>query len=73
MEGMEKVHDGSSDDLEYGDWLSNIIAINSDGNTIIPVYSELYTLKHASENGHLVVGWTTVSPNFGVDRFEIPV
>ena len=52
MEGMEKVHDGSSDGIGYGYWLSNIIATNSDGSTVIPVYSELYALKHASEAEH---------------------
>ena len=52
MEGMEKVHDGSRDGIGYGYWLSNIIAANSDGSTVIPVYSELYALNHASENEH---------------------
>ena len=52
MEGMEKVHDGSSDGIGYGYWLSNIIATNSDGSTVIPVYSELYALKHETENEH---------------------
>jgi hypothetical protein len=52
MEGMEKVHDGSSNGIGYGYWLSNIIATNSDASTVIPVYSELYALKHASEKEH---------------------
>ncbi len=52
MEGMEKVHDGSSDGIGNGYWLSNIIATNRSGETIVPVYSELYALKHSSEQEH---------------------
>jgi hypothetical protein len=52
MEGMEKVHDGSTDGYGNGYWLSNIIAANKKADTILPVYSELYALQHTSEQEH---------------------
>lgn len=50
MEGMETVHDGDSQSgIGAGYWLCNFIATDQQAQTIIPAYSELYALKHPSE------------------------
>lgn len=76
MEGMEKVHDGSGDGIGYGYWLSNIIATNRSGETIIPVYSELYALKHASEseqseNSKILKAFETVETELGKNHISV--
>ena len=58
MEGLELVHDGSKGKVSLGYWLSNIVAVSSKGEEIIPLYSELYALKkeqaEVSENKKII-------------------
>lgn len=70
MEGMEKVHDGSSGGLGFGYWLANVIAVDRTGEKIIPAYSELYALHHegeqeASENKKILDSISTVQDIVG--------
>jgi hypothetical protein len=43
MEGLTYVYDGSKDKTGNGYWLSNMSAVDEQGSTLIPLYSELYS------------------------------
>jgi hypothetical protein len=48
MEGLAYVHDGSRDEIVRGYHLCNVAGVGEDGSLIVPIYSELYSLKKES-------------------------
>jgi len=62
MEGLARVHDGSTDSIGLGYWLMNIIGINRTGEQITPLYNKLYSfeLGTQSENSEILEGIFTV-------------
>jgi hypothetical protein len=48
MEGLSLVHDGSRDKIGQGYNLCNIVGIGESGSSIVPIYSELYSMKKES-------------------------
>jgi len=45
QEGLAQVHDGSTGKLGPGFWLCNAIGASADGQTLVPAWSDLYSLK----------------------------
>lgn len=45
QEGLAQVYDGSTGKLGPGFWLCNAIGASADGQTLVPAFSELYSLK----------------------------
>ena len=66
MEGLSWVHDGSKNDNGNGYWLSNISGVDEKGQTIIPLYSELYShqAETCSQNQKILDGLEAVAPYF---------
>ncbi|MFQ6678487.1 MAG: hypothetical protein ACE5D0_09230 [Fidelibacterota bacterium] len=64
MEGLAHVWNGSEKKTTNGFWWSNIIGIKDDGRSIIPAYSELYSLdeESSSENQKILKGIKAVHP-----------
>ncbi|MCH7733412.1 MAG: transposase [Candidatus Marinimicrobia bacterium] len=58
MPGLARVWNGSKKKTTNGYWWSNIIGISGDGRSIIPAYSELYSLdmESSSENQKILKG-----------------
>jgi hypothetical protein len=48
MEGLAFVRDGSRDEIALGYHLCNVAGVGEDGSLIVPIYSELYSLKKES-------------------------
>jgi hypothetical protein len=76
MEGLEKVYDGSEDKTAYGYWLLNLVAVDSNGECMIPAYSQLYALKHPdeceySENGKILEGIHKVQDVVGREQIIV--
>lgn len=83
MEGLAGVHDGSKDTVGLGYWLLNVVGIGGDGSTIVPAYSELYSLgsESTSENKKILSAITRICKVIGTagiwvmdrgcDRFEL--
>ena len=76
MEGLETVRDGSSHELKLGYWQANIIGISKDGETIIPAYSELYSINHKSEgidgeNGKILKAVNMVEDVIGKGKIHV--
>ena len=67
MEGLARVHDGSSDAVGMGYWLMNIIGINRSGEQITPLYQKLYSFAAGarSENSEILEGIFTVAKRVG--------
>lgn len=67
MEGLARVHDGSSDSVGLGYWLMNIIGVNRCGDQITPLYHKLYsfTAGSRSENSEILEGIFTVTKQIG--------
>lgn len=65
QEGIAQVYDGSTGKPGPGFWLCNAIGVTSDGQTIVPAYSELYSLKEedTSENRKILDAIDTVQRN----------
>jgi hypothetical protein len=62
QEGIAQVYDGSTGKTGPGFWLCNAAGVTSDGQRIIPAYSELYSLKEeaTSENRKILEAIDTV-------------
>ena len=68
MEYLARVQDGSAKELVDGYWLCNVIACQSGGNDIIPLYQSLYSAaapEHQSENDELLKSVDTVTKHCG--------
>jgi hypothetical protein len=68
MEYLARVRDGSAKELVDGYWLCNVIACQSGGNDIIPLYQSLYSAaapEHQSENDELLKSVDTVTKHCG--------
>jgi hypothetical protein len=68
MEYLAQVRDGSTKELADGYWLCNVIACQSGGNDIIPLYQSLYSSaapEHESENEELLKAVDTVTGHCG--------
>ena len=68
MEYLALVRDGSAKELVDGYWLCNVVACQSGGNDIIPLYQSLYSAaapEHKSENDELLKAVDTVSGHCG--------
>ena len=76
MEGLGKVHDGSADEITNGYWLSNIVGVDTEGDLLVPAYSELYshTSEVTSENQKIlkaidrVSEWSDSESIYVIDR-----
>jgi len=69
MEYLARVRDGSAKELADGYWLCNVIACQSGGNDIIPLYQSLYSSaapEHESENVELLKAVDTVTEHCGM-------
>jgi hypothetical protein len=73
MEGLAWVHDGSKDGSGPGYWLSNISAVDEKGQTIIPLYSELYShqAEVCSQNQKILDGINRVAAYFPPDAISV--
>jgi len=62
MEGLARVHDGSTSSIGIGYWLMDIIGINRTGEQITPLYNKLYSFEAEtqSENSEILEGIFTV-------------
>lgn len=62
QEGIGQVYDGSTGQKGPGFWLCNAAGVTSDGQRIVPAYSELYSLKEeaTSENRKILTAIDTV-------------
>lgn len=56
MEGLGKVHDGSEGEIANGYWLLNAVGVDTEGDLLVPAYSELY-----SHNAEVTRFWSAVS------------
>jgi len=68
MEYLARVRDGSAKELVDGYWLCNVIACQSGGKDIIPLYQSLYSAaapEHQSENDELLKAVDTVTGHCG--------
>jgi hypothetical protein len=67
MEGLARVHDGSTNSIGLGYWLMNIIRINQTGEQITPLYNKLYSfeVETQSENSEIPAGIFTVMKHVG--------
>jgi hypothetical protein len=68
MEYLARVRDGSKKELADGYWLCDVIACQSGGNDIIPLYQSLYSAaapEHQSENDELLKAVDTVTEHCG--------
>jgi hypothetical protein len=68
MEYLARVRDGSAKELADGYWLCDVIACQSGGNDIIPLYQSLYSAaapEHQSENDELLKAVDTVTEHCG--------
>ena len=68
MEYLARVRDGSKKELADGYWLCDVIACQSGGNDIIPLYQSLYSAaapEHKSENDELLKAVDTVTEHCG--------
>ena len=68
MEYLARVRDGSEKELADGYWLCDVIACQSGGNDIIPLYQALYSAaapEHQSENDELLYSVDTVTEHCG--------
>ena len=67
MEGLARVHDGSTKSIGLGYWLMNIIRINQTGEQITPLYNKLYSFEvdTQSENSEILEGIYTVMKHVG--------
>jgi hypothetical protein len=45
QEGLDQVYDGSTGKTGPGFWLCNAVGVSADGQTLVPAWSELYSLK----------------------------
>ena len=64
MEGLAKVYDGSAKDLGLGYWLCNVTAVDDKAQTVIPIYSELFSheAEVTSENEKILHAVNAVMP-----------
>lgn len=67
IEGLARVHDGSSDSVGLGYWLMNIISVNRSGDQITPLYHKLYSFAAGarSENSEILEGIFMVAKRIG--------
>ena len=76
MEGLGRVHDGSEDELANGYWLSNVVGVDTEGDLLVPAYSELYSqqIEVTSENQKIleaigrVSEWSDSESIYVIDR-----
>ena len=83
MDGLDKVRDGDKDVIGTGYYMCNITSVDESGELIVPIYSDLYSLKeeNTSENKkileatELVISGSRKESIFvcdrGMDRIEI--
>jgi len=55
QEGLAQVHDGSTGKLGPGFWLCNAIGASADAQTLVPAWSDLYSLKVESTSENLKI------------------
>lgn len=76
MEGLDRVHDGSADEISNGYWLSNVVGVDTEGDLLVPAYSELYShnVEVTSENRKIleaigrVSEWADAESIYVLDR-----
>lgn len=70
MSGLGLVWDGSEKKKGQGYWLCNVTGVDESGSTIVPAYSELYSLQEesSSENKKILAAIANVSKVVGGDK-----
>jgi len=70
MSGLALVWDGSEKKKGQGYWLCNVTGVDESGSTIVPAYSELYSLteESSSENKKILTAIATVTQVIGKDK-----
>ncbi len=70
MSGLGLVWDGSEKKKGQGYWLCNVTGVDESGSTIVPAYSELYSLfeESSSENKKILTAIAHVSKVIGGDK-----
>lgn len=73
MSGLALVWDGSEQKQGQGYWLCNVTGVNESGDTIVPAYSELYSLKEesSSENKKVLSAIAAISKVVGNDKIWV--
>ncbi len=73
MSGLGLVWDGSEKKKGQGYWLCNVTGVDESGSTIVPAYSELYSLEEecSSENKKILTAIANVSKVVGGDKIWI--
>lgn len=73
MSGLGLVWDGSEKKKGMGYWLCNVTGVNASGSTIVPAYSELYSLveESSSENQKLLDAIERVSKVVGGEKIWV--
>ena len=73
MSGLALVWDGSEKKKGQGYWLCNVTGVTESGDTIVPAYSELYSLKEesGSENKKVLSAITNISKVLGNDKIWV--
>lgn len=63
MEGLGRVHDGSEGEIANGYWVSNVVGVDTEGDLLVPAYSELYShhMEVTSENQKILEAINRVS------------
>jgi len=73
MSGLGLVWDGSEKKKGQGYWLCNVTCVDESGSTIVPAYSELYSLEEesSSENKKILTAIANVSKVIGGDKIWV--
>lgn len=73
MSGLGLVWDGSEKKIGQGYWLCNVTGVDESGSTIVPAYSELYSLveESSSENKKVLAAIANVSKVTGGDKIWV--
>lgn len=73
MSGLGLVYDGSENKEGPGYWLCNVTGVDESGSTIVPAYSELYSLveESSSENRKILDAIARVSNVVGKDKIWV--
>lgn len=73
MEGLGKIHDGSTGECGQGYWVVNVAGVSPRSDSISLMYSELYSLVHeqekdVSENSKIISAVSYLRKHLGVSR-----
>jgi len=73
MAGLANVYDGSKHEIGVGYWQCNITGVDETGASIVPCYSELYSLdeENSSENKKILSAISMVSSQIGNDKIWV--